>query len=367
VGTARAQSRGSWAIRFAVLLVGLVLSLLAASPAASGQELFGIAQGSGRLDSRDLRAMKAAGVRTERFLLNWASVQPSGGGSFKWGGTDRFVGALASHNIRPVPFVWGSPRWAAKKANRPPLHSAKWKQAWQKFLAAAVRRYRPGGTYWSGGGPYQQAHPGAKPRPINALQIWNEPSLSKFFPARKSARKYAELVTISDRAITGASHKVKVVLAGLTGLAKPRAWTFLDKLYRSKGIKHHFDAAALHPYAPTIRQFRAETRRFRGVMRKHHDGHTALWLTEVGWGSEKPTRRWPLNKGLRGQKRMLSKSFALVRHNRRAWHIRRVFWFDWRDPASRAQVDCSFCDSSGLFKHSRKRKPAYRAFRHFAR
>jgi polysaccharide biosynthesis protein PslG len=352
--------------RFAAILTGLALSLFAASPAAAAPaELFGIAQGTGRLDNRDFRGMARAGVRTERFLLNWSSVQPSQG-SFNWARTNAFVGNLASRGIRPVPFVWGSPRWVTQKASRPPLGSAARQQAWRNFLAQVVDRYGPGGSYW-GALYHNRFGAGAKPKAITAVQIWNEPTLPKFFPAKQTAQKYAKLVRISDQAIAAASRRVKVVLAGLTGLAKPRAWTFLGKLYRVKGIKRHFDATALHPYALTIRKFRSETRRFRKVMRNHHDGRTALWLSEVGWGSERPTRRWPLNKGRRGQKRVLNKTFKLVLHKRRAWHIKRLFWFDWRDPAASARVNCSFCDSAGLLKHNRKPKPAYRVFKRFTR
>ena len=63
---------------------------------------------------------------------------------------------------------------------------------------------------------------------------------------------------ISHRAINGVDRRAKVVLAGLTGFAKPTGWTFLDKLYRVKRIKRNFDAAALHPYAATIGQFKTE-------------------------------------------------------------------------------------------------------------
>jgi hypothetical protein len=100
-------------------------------------------------------------------------------------------------------------------------------------------------------------------------------------------------------------------------------------------------------------------------MRKHHDRRTDLWLTEVGWGSEKPSRRWPLNKGRRGQKRMLKKSFKLVLQKRREWQIKRLFWFDWRDPPSGRPVNCSFCGSAGLLNNRRQAKPAYRAFKRF--
>ena len=351
--------------RLAVILTGLALSLFLASPAAAARsELFGIAQGASSLDNWDLNKMAAARVRTERFLLNWSLVQPTQG-SFDWGDTDRFVGALASHGIRPVPFVWGSPRWVAPRLKRPPLDSAKKQRAWRNFVASIVNRYGPGGTYWRG--RYHVTHPGAKAKPFTAVQIWNEPTLPKFFPRKRTAQQYGKLVKIADQGAARVNRKVKIVLAGLTGYAKPRAWTFLNKLYRVNGIKRHFDATALHPYAASIGQFKGELRRFRGVMKKHHDKHTALWLTEVGWGSTHRSRRWPLNKGLQGQKRLLQKSFRLVNHKRRSWHIARVFWFDWRDPAKGAGGYCSFCASAGLLRHNHKPKPAYHAFRRFTR
>jgi Glycosyl hydrolase catalytic core len=347
----------------AAAAIGICLAVFAAPAAAAPHELFGLSKGQ-PLTQRDFNKMRSTGVHTFRLAINWFAIQPTPG-SQNFGALDQLVGDLAARGIRPVPYVYGSPRWVARKPNRPPLGSTKKVEAWRKFLGLVVKRYRPGGTYWTGG--YHQAHPGATPKPITAWQIWNEPTLSKFFPRRHTAGKYAQLVKISDRAIAAASRKAKVVLAGLTGYAKPRAWTFLDKLYHAKGIKRHFDATALHPYAATIGQFKTEVRRFRAVMRKHRDGHSALWLTEVGWGSTHPSRRWPLNKGLRGQKRMLQKSFRLVLHKRASWHVKRLMWFDWRDPARGEGGYCSFCNSAGLLRHSYKPKPAYRAFRRFTR
>jgi polysaccharide biosynthesis protein PslG len=352
------------AIATAVVGIGVCLAISVTPAAAAPRELFGITKGGQSLDQRDIRKMRSTGVRTFRFALNWFAVQPNPGAQ-NFGAVDQLVGDLAARGIRPLPFVYGSPDWVANKPNRPPLANPTQIQAWKKFLALVVKRYGRGGSYWKG--PYHQAHPGAKARALTALQIWNEPTLPKYFTRKKVNQKYAKLVKISDRAIKAVDRHEKVVLAGLTGYAKPRAWTFLNKLYHRKGIKSHFDAAALHPYAANIGQFRSELRRIHEVMKKHHDGHTPLWLTEVGWGSEKPSRHWPLNKGRKGQKRVLQKSFKLVVHKRRAWHIKRLFWFDWRDPPSNASVTCSFCDSAGLLKHNHKAKPAYRAFRHFAR
>jgi hypothetical protein len=345
-------------------LVGIVicLAVFAAPAAAAPPEQFGISKGQ-PLVKRDFVKMKRTGVRTFRMAINWFTVQPNPGPP-KMALVDFLVGNLAARGIRPMPFIYGTPDWLAKKPNHPPLQTRA-RRAWRSFLIAIVNRYKPGGAYWRG--PYQNEHPNGNPKPITAYQIWNEPTLPKFFPHKQTASKYAQLVRISNDAIARASRKVKVVLAGLTGFAKPRAWSFLNKLYRFQGIKRDFDAAALHPYAATIGQFKSELRRVRKVMRRHRDGRTELWLTEIGWGSEPRSRNWPLNKGMKGQAKMLKKSFRLVLQKRRQWHIPRLFWFDWRDPARGQGSYCSFCDSAGLLKHNRKPKPSYRAFKRFAR
>jgi polysaccharide biosynthesis protein PslG len=341
--------------------MALCLAVFATSAAAVPRELFGISQGQ-PFNNQDFRKLESTGVRTLRFAINWYQVQPNRGSPF-WGGVDRLVGRLAARGIQPVPFIFGSPDWVAKQPKRPPLGSARKVRAWRQFVAQAVQRYGRGGDYWTDLYPTQ--HPGEQPKPITAYQIWNEPNLPKFFPREKMTRKYAKLVRIANGAINRVDPRAKVVLAGLTGFAKPRGWAFLHKLYRVKGFKRRFDAAALHPYAATIGQFRTEIKRMRRAMKRHHDGRTALWLTEVGWGSDRFTRRFPLNKGLQGQKRMLRRSFKLVLRKRRAWRVQRLFWFHWRDPAGGDGGYCSFCPSAGLIRHNQNPKPAYRAFNSF--
>jgi hypothetical protein len=139
---------------------------------------------------------------------------------------------------------------------------------------------------------------------------------------------------------------------------------FLGGLYR-QGIKRDFDAAAVHPYSETMQEFSYQMKRYRRVMRRHGDGHTPLLITEMGWGSARPNGH--LNMGLRGQKRMLRISFRRTLHNRKRWRIGRVIWFEWRDPPPDTphHGGCSFCLSSGLFRHALKPKPAWDAYRHF--
>ena len=362
-------------VRAAIVLTGLALSLVASAPAAARSEFFGVDQGA-RPDGWDFRRMAATGFRTERFLLTWGTVEPSQG-SFDWRETDRLVGGLASHGIRALPALWGSPAWVTPTPAYPPIDSPSDRQGWRDFLDAAVERYGPGGTYWTDGS-YQRAHPGATPLPIRAWQIWVEPNGSAYFAPNPSAVRYARLLRISRLAIKDQEPRARIVLAGLVGLRSWQGrvlkgvpgWRFLRNLYNVQGIKDDFDIAAFHPYAPNIDQLRLQMKRIRAVMSAHGDQRTALWITELGWGSAPPGTGGSvlqLNKGIQGQKRLLTRSFKLILRHRRSWNVQRLFWYDWRDPSKSERAPCSFCRTAGLLRHNRQPKPAYYALRRFTR
>jgi hypothetical protein len=304
-------------------------------------------------------------VGTVRRTLTWPEVESSLG-HFDWSIPDRIIGALASRGIRMLPYVYGSPAYAASEPTTPPLDSASARWEWQEFLRRAVNRYGPSGYYWRAGGPYHSRHgAGAPERPIRAWQIWNEPNLTHYFTPHPSASKYAELLRISHDAIKSQDPRAKIVLAGMPGLiGLTTGLRFFDDLYE-QGIKRDFDAAAVHPYSETMEEFTYQMNTYRTIMKRHGDGRTPLWITEMGWGSEPPDGH--LNMGLRGQKRMLRISFRRTLRNRKRWHIGRVIWFEWRDPPPDApdHGGCSFCLSSGLFWHSLRPKPAWKLYRHF--
>ena len=44
---------------------------------------------------------------------------------------------LGDGEVRAVPFVWGSPRWAESSPGQPPIDSAAHELAWENFLKAA--------------------------------------------------------------------------------------------------------------------------------------------------------------------------------------------------------------------------------------
>jgi hypothetical protein len=311
--------------------------------------------------AKDLRRMHRGHVGWVHIGLEWADVEPRRG-EFNWKRSDQIIGSLASRGIHVLPFVCQAPRYASAASNKPPIDSKSARKAWQGFLRAAVNRYGPDGEYWTKPGLYPAQHPDAPVVPVRRWQIWHQPNLKKNF-APVSARRYAKLVRISDNAIHRADPRAKVILAGMLAYAKPTAWRFLNRLYQQKGIKRDFDGVALHPFASNVRYQARALKRTRRVIKKHGDRRTPIWITELSWGSGS-AERFGLNKGLKGQARYLKQSFRMILDNRRRWHIKRVFWFRWRDDrgCSRDPLRCT----SGLFRASDEPKPAWRTFRKFS-
>src|SRR5215208_7673 len=371
MGWRRSAGYPGWGGR-TVLAIGLVVVGFAIAPspgvAKVPREFFGVVKSAApQLDGTDKKKMKSSRVGADRFALIWSNVQSSRG-PIRWKQTDQLVGGLASMGIRPVPFVWGSPKWVTGDPDpaRLPVDSAAERDKWRFFLTLAVKRYGPGGKYWST--VYPKQHPGKRKLPITQWQIWNEPNLEKAQVQRPPVKPYARLLRISHDAIARQDRKAQIILGGLVGYTKPTAWNFLARLYRVRGIKRKFDAAAVHPYAYDLKQLRGEIKSIRAVMARHGDRRTPLWITELGWGSEPPSCRhcanW-LNRGLKGQKRMLSGAFRTVLKHR-SWRVKRLFWFRWRDPKP-GSPGCGFCSSAGLLRYDGSPKPAYRKFRRLAR
>ena len=352
--------------RIVAILLGFVASL-GAAPASAGprHQFFGVAL-AGTPDTTDVRQMAHDGVATARLLVEWPAVQPDEGSPPNWSAIDQTVGGLASQGIKPIPFVWGSPAWVAGRRAKPPLDSAHDRGAWSSFITQLVQRYGPGGEYWTDPMLYDLQFPGHAAVPIRSWQVWNEPNGKVFFAPRPSARRYAKLLRISDAAIRAVDPGAKILLSGLVGYGKVRAWTFLNRLYRIDGFKRLFDATALHPYAHTTAQLADEVHLFRKVMKRHGDARTPLWITELGWGSAPPNSGGQLNVGIQGQKRRLKGAFRLLLSHRRSWHVPRLYWFEWRDPARGTPGLCPWCPTAGLRKHNRDPKPSLRAFRRLA-
>jgi hypothetical protein len=309
----------------------------------------------------DALYMKAGGIETVRLPLQWAAVQPTRDGPYNWSGFDSSVEIAARAGLRVLPSVGAPPRWIARKETRMPLDNATQRSAWSAFLTAAVERYGPGGTFWSehasvGPGPnYIPAIPVAQP--IREWQIWNESNFF-YFAYPVSVSRYAQLVTISSKAIKAVKPAAKVILSGLFGdppVGGRRgisAATFLSQLYKVPGIRSRFDGISLHPYAVDAETLEELVEEFHDVTVENHD-HPALYVTEMGWGSQNDFNVVAFEQGNRGQVRQLHDAYTYLIANARRLNLKQVDWFSWKD----VRGSCSFCDSVGLFREGPRFKP----------
>jgi hypothetical protein len=344
----------------AALLVAGALLWGGTSQASADSNFWGVVDGSTHLSQREFGRMHRGGVGSVRYPIFWSQVEATKG-TFNWSLADQVIGDASSTGLQVLPALYGSPPWTGRSSATPPLYSKLARGEWREFLRRAVQRYGPGGTYWTTVYPTQ--HPGASPMPIHYWQIWNEPNIPSGFQPRPSPKRYAKLLGISHHAIRGQDPTAKIVLAGLPGFSDYRGWKFLKRIYRVNGMKRDFDVVATHPYSLDVRGVGVTIKRMRRIIRRHHDGRTPIWITEIGWGSAPPDGA--LNVGPRGQKRMLKGAVRLVRHHRQRWNVGRLFWFEWRDPR-RSTGECPWCGHAGLFKYNGTPKPAWRAYKQFA-
>jgi hypothetical protein len=337
----------------------------AGPPPRPPKGFFGIAPQT-TLTDEDAAYMKAGGIESVRWPLLWAQVQPTRDGPYDWSSFDQVVAVAARHGLSVLPFLYGSPRWAIHRETRLPIDSARARQEWTAFLAAAVKRYGPGGEFWVQHSPgvvqYEPAI--SPPLPVRTWQVWNEANFF-YFAYPVSPQRYARLLTISSAAIKGADPSAKVILTGLFGEPTVRgargmpAAKFLQALYRIPGIKSRFDGIALHPYAVDAETLEEIVEAVHEVTVANHD-RVPLYITEMGWGSQNDFNRVSFEQGPRGQATELSDSYRYLLENRNRLDLKQVYWYSWKDITG----GCNFCDSVGLFRRGARfhAKPAWHAF-----
>jgi len=336
-----------------IVLAGVAPGAAVADRAADApRAFFGISPQS-ELTERDAEYMRAGGIGAVRWPLVWAGVQPVEGGPFSWRGFDRLVRTAAQQGLRVLPSLGGRRKGFPLRDER---------RGWTAFVPAALRRYGPGGGFWSGRSiPYL---------PIRTWQVWNEPNFF-YFAHPIAPRRYGRLVRLTSREVKAVAPRANVVLAGLFGQPKePRrkgmaAKRFLGALYKVPGLQRHFDGIALHPYAADTPTLKRLVRGIRSVARKNGDAQVPLYISEMGWGSQNDPEVVAFEKGLRGQARELRRAYRFLLQQRRRLYIAGVYWFSWKD----LDGSCSFCDSAGLFYAGAgfKPKPAWRVFLKFSR
>jgi polysaccharide biosynthesis protein PslG len=161
--------------------------------------------------------------------------------------------------------------------------------AYAEFCRRLIQRYGPGGTFW-------QANPGLAPRPLQAVEIWNEPWHSNFWRPQPDPAAYAALVRAAAVAIHAANPAVKVLASAdvfqmRTDTNQSLDW-FRLLLQVDPGLfRTLVDAYSVHLYSQergpydTVAQQRWRYDRAlitRDLAASAGAAHP-LWITEFGW------------------------------------------------------------------------------------
>jgi hypothetical protein len=337
--------------------------------AAVPRNFYGIVP-STPLVSSDFARMGGAKVGTLRTGASWVDLQAAPTAGFNFAALDATVRSAAFNRIQLLPILAFEPSFVTGPCGSDQgcqrhiyISSAREKSAWVAYVTSVVQRYGPGGSFW-------QQNPGVPYEPVRRWQIWNEQNAEN---QKNSPKLYSKLLALSDNAISAVDPGAKIILGGMFGTPKGglTAWKYLSKLYAS-GAKKHFDAVALHPYAPTIDGIAFQIKKIRSVMKAHHDPKGEVDVTEISWGSS--LKKHPgtgalgatFNVGPKRQAKRLKQSFKLLTSHRSSWNIGGVYWFGWKDPRNPPPGLCAFCYSSGLYKsNGTSAKPSLRAYKRF--
>jgi polysaccharide biosynthesis protein PslG len=300
----------------------------------------------------EVRLSGAAAVRED---LQWARVEPRPG-VFDWSYFDRVAGFTAQRGLVLLPLIDDTPAWAAAGG----LAVARNPAQFASFVAAAVARYGPGGSYW-------RAHPALADRAPRYFELYNEPYGTPSALGGPDPAAYGRDVIAASLAGRKANPAARYLLAAdLYTAGSNRAW--IEDLYRTvPKLREYVAGVAVHPYTDQpvaqlstgdgARDELRRVERIEAIMRAHGDGGVPLWLTEIGWPS---CMSGSPCVGERGQAEDITALFTLARTRWRGF-VHAIFYYQLHDngPGTSHEPEEWF----GLLRPDGSPKPAWAAFR----
>jgi polysaccharide biosynthesis protein PslG len=306
-GTRRAQALA--AVALTIALAATALAVLPATATPADLPSAGVAAQStepspyaGRVGMNDhmvwydtntitatYQSLVAGGVTHVREDLPWPNLEPVNG-QFDWGRTDNLMTAASRTGMEVLGILSYSPTWASSQGTSGqafPRSDADFAD----FARQVARRYGPGGTFWS-------ANPNLQPKPMRALEIWNE--AFGYWNARPNPdpARYASLALAGAQAIEGVSSQIRIAIDGTLIQVRTdgqiRSW-IEAVLTAQPTLKDHIDVYSLHPYpdpqGTSPMTERSDARWDFGAVELVRQATSRLgaarpiWITEVGWST----------------------------------------------------------------------------------
>jgi hypothetical protein len=249
---------------------------------------------------RDIEKAKALGFGWLKALFRWSDIEHSHKGAYDWTEADRVVSAVArvrrsargkAYDFKLIARLDFQPWWARSDGarNGPPDDE----QDFFDFVYAFASRYGEGSAIGR----------------VHAIQVWNEPNLSREWGdqaiTRESAAAYVRLLAAANRAVKEAGKGIWVVSGGLalTGHADPDCCQPDDEYLRwmfEAGLRGNYDVLGVNAnvYCPCVEAtpgsvpgfahpslYLRRVEQLRDIMVVKDDADKQIWLTEFGWPS----------------------------------------------------------------------------------
>ena len=240
-------------------------------------------------NQKAIKAVVDAGISWIRVDFNWHTLEPKKG-QYNWKISDGLINVAIKYKLNVFATLAYAPKWAAKYPNPPDKtyqSGPKNVADWERFVKAVVNRYKGKISHWG---------------------IWNEPNLDHFLYVPKTVaqkariNEYVQNILLPGIKAVRATDKDAIViafdLAHLAGyrsnpITKPKmhSWNiWFDEILKVAGSQ--LDVISHHTYQGDYMRFMDgtphlwEAPSFMSYMQKHKI-NKPIWLTEIGWQSQK--------------------------------------------------------------------------------
>ena len=256
--------------------VGILLAVLASGVSA---DPYGFCShvGGHEWGTRDktFAVMKEVGITYVRADLAWGGIQGNAS-SWNYDKFDALMTSAKTANIRLLPILDYNVSFADPAYRHVDL--------WLRYVSNTVSRYQAQIPVW---------------------EVWNEQNLHHFWKD-PNPTNYFTLLKPTYELIKAINPKLQVAVGGYAGVPMD----YIEQLYQLGG-KDFFDIMNIHPYnhpAPPETDLEQRILDLRKLMEKYGDGKKPIWVTELGWPTQK--QRFMVPGLLRGAFAQLKKDPA---------------------------------------------------------
>lgn len=248
---------------------------------------------------RDLQLLKAAGLNWAKLTVPWRSIEASCKNCIDWEDMDRVVGAASTAGVKLMVRVDHQPDWSrsTQVENGPPDDM----YDYADFVSVLANRYRAGSPKGT----------------VDAIQVWNEPNLSREWGglpiSRDQAAQYMYMLKETYQLVKATDPSKIIVSAGLSptgtndGTAMPDD-VYLGWMYEF-GLAAYSDVVGVHapgygsapeaevnsdPRFPHASFYFRRVEQLRDIMAANGDGAKPFWVLEFGWTTDQqnPEYSW---------------------------------------------------------------------------